>query len=127
MQQTLIEFLQEMPSDLVKFTGVDDVLLMRRQHGPNLSLRAANAIPVHGMTSKRAGNKVWIFALAGNPFKKVNESLWIVAGRVFVLDAQEVGFALEIAAELHERDRNGDAGDLPSRQADRPAYEYQGY
>src|SRR5215469_2878670 len=112
---------------LVELAGVDNVLIVRRQHSANFFLRAADAVLVHGMTVKGAGYEVRVLALAGDPLKEIHKGLRIVSGRVFILDTQQVGLTFEIPAELHERHRHGETGDLANRHAYRPAYEYQRY
>src|SRR5262249_61593946 len=98
---------------------------MLREHGFNFFLSAADSVVVHGMAVESPGYEVWLLALGRDPFKEIDEGLRIVTGCVLVFNAQQIGFAFKVAAELHESHGERDAGRFPYRQSNWAAHEYQ--
>src|SRR5271163_5024664 len=104
---------------VVKLRGRNDVLRARRKNGRNLLLRRRNAIRSLRVRSECFGDCARLLLFFGlNLFKEADEGLRVVSRLIHVLQPQIVCFRLKIALELHERQRQAQAGGFVDSVAD---------
>jgi len=80
-------------------------------------LRATNAVFRRGMTCEGFRHET-LFLFGLQLLQKLNESLGIVTGGVFVFQPKQVGFPLGIAAKLREQHRRDDSSETAKHQGD---------
>src|SRR5215472_8358651 len=91
--------LLKMGADFDKLAGGHYILIVRGQHGIDFLLRPLDPILIHGMRRKSACHEVRFLAVGVDPLEEVDKSFRIISRRVFVLQAQHIGFALKASAE----------------------------
>src|ERR1700674_2312647 len=94
---------------VVKFGGGDDVFLPRGEDAGDFLLGGFDALWRGRMRGEDFGDGARAALLIGlDALKESDVGVRVVAGLVHVLEAEEVGFALGVAAELQIGDRNGE-------------------